>query len=482
MTKMNMIIIGRFLVAALLLVCIVQPVLAQDSIGPLLENDLLLNEMEGVTGRVRVDFDGARYLAVWSQIGDPEDDLNNSPGIWGQFLTTDGVKEGPILKIWAENNIPASNPDIAWNGSCYVVVWRDLTEINGIRVADDGTPGNPFNISFSSPGLVVEHPAIASNGDDFFVVWMEYESVKGCQITVTDQDTMEYKSYMTLSTDGYSNVRPAVCYGNTEDKFFVTWSHQESDGDDYDLYGALITPTTATSTEPDSVFAVADGNGDQGGAIPAGNVFDGTNFIVAYAYDNWVKAVTVSPDAVVGTPLEVANAPSLDGTDVTVDNLGWFVVWGTDGLVKGARVQDGFVVDSEGVNLSSVEASAAQPSVLLADGNYLVLFEGLSSFDKYAQVIGLTNQTPEEMLNDLIDEVLAIMGEYNIPNGSINLLETSSSTLNDANTNNDVSAIGKLNAFINQVEAHQNNGDIPPEEANILISAAQAIIDELENL
>ena len=266
MNKINIVLLA----AVLLLAFVIPPGLAQGPIGPLLDNDLQLNTMQGVTGRVRVAFDGARYLAVWSEIGDPTNPSNDKPGIGGQFLTADGVKEGPVLKIYAHPSVPESNPDIAWNGSYYVVVWRNAVHIQALRVADDGTPSAfPFTISLVGVGYLNEDPAIASNGDDFFVTWQEVNGVnivKGMQFAADTAGGPIYMSLMTLSTDGYTNVRPAVCYGNADaNKFFVTWSRQETEGGDYDLYGAFITPVTAPGlSEPDSVFTVVDGDGDQG--------------------------------------------------------------------------------------------------------------------------------------------------------------------------------------------------------------------------
>jgi hypothetical protein len=50
--------------------------------------------------------------------------------------------------------------------------------------------------------------------------------------------------------------------------------------------------------------------------------------------------------------------------------------------------------------------------------------------------------------------------------------------LDDVNVNNDVAAINKLEAFINEVEA-QSGDQIPVAEATALIATAQQIIDLL---
>ena len=176
-------------------------------------------------------------------------------------------------------------------------------------------------------------------------------------------------------------------------------------------------------------------------------------------------------------------SPYSHGNVVFGDGV-YLVAWGGNEIM-GTRVSlGGEVLDTPAVDLSVMTgADQLYPALAFGDGNYLVTWEKTEvlNYGKYAQLVGLTYQTPEEMLVDLFEEVLDLSEEYNIPEGSLNLLETASSALEDANTNNDVSAINKLNAFINQVIAHRNNGDIAPEAANALIAAAQAIIDELES-
>ena len=414
--KMNKINIA-LLAAVLLIVCVVPPGLAQDAIGPLLENDLQLNTMQGVTGRVRVAFDGTRYLAVWSQAGDPADPSNTTPGIWGQFLTADGAKDGAAFPIFAFPALPEINPAIAWNGSYYLVVWRNASEIQGQAINPDGSAYGAHVMISKDGNDTEEDPAVASNGADFLVVYQAnngLHTIKAAILTELIPGFLYSVSQFALDPNwgdpahGHDAcVNPTISFGNGS--YFVTWSYAPDElAPTFDLRGVFVT------TDPDdwhywvvgAAFNIATGTGNQGGAIPAGNVFDGTNFIVTYGDDDGttskVKAVTVSPDGVVGVPLEIADAPGLSGTDIALGPYEWFVVWGADGLAKGARVQDDVVVDSGGVNLSAVEAPGAQPSVLFAGGNYLVFFEGFSSFDKYAQLVGY-GLPPEEQIANILE-------------------------------------------------------------------------------
>ncbi len=87
-------------------------------------------------------------------------------------------------------------------------------------------------------------------------------------------------------------------------------------------------------------------------------------------------------------------------------------------------------------------------------------------------------QTPAEATVDLI----AIVEDYNFQNGIENSLDSKLaavvSALTDLNDNNDVAALNSLYAFINNVEAQRGN-QITNEQADVLIAAAQRVIDSL---
>jgi len=89
-------------------------------------------------------------------------------------------------------------------------------------------------------------------------------------------------------------------------------------------------------------------------------------------------------------------------------------------------------------------------------------------------------QTPPEMIQELTSTVIELNLQQGISNSLDAKLETALSALDDVNTNNDVAAINSLNAFINAVEAQRGN-KITNEDADMLIAAAQAIIDKLES-
>ncbi len=82
------------------------------------------------------------------------------------------------------------------------------------------------------------------------------------------------------------------------------------------------------------------------------------------------------------------------------------------------------------------------------------------------------------MVANLIETVSDLNLQHGIENSLDAKLDAVLKALQDLNENNDIAAINALQAFINAVEAQRGN-KISDADADILISAAQAIIDRL---
>ena len=87
----------------------------------------------------------------------------------------------------------------------------------------------------------------------------------------------------------------------------------------------------------------------------------------------------------------------------------------------------------------------------------------------------IANIEPEEMIENLVDEIDVMELPEGIKNSLTASLDTAMKVLNDSNQKNDVAAINALEAFINKVEA-QRDKKIPEEVADELIAKAQDII------
>lgn len=89
------------------------------------------------------------------------------------------------------------------------------------------------------------------------------------------------------------------------------------------------------------------------------------------------------------------------------------------------------------------------------------------------------SSSPTEMITGLMYEVISLNLKKGISNSMDVKLNSATSALTDAKSQNDLSAINMLNAFINSVEA-QRGKEIADIDADDLISKAMQIIDSLE--
>ena len=82
---------------------------------------------------------------------------------------------------------------------------------------------------------------------------------------------------------------------------------------------------------------------------------------------------------------------------------------------------------------------------------------------------------PTDLITMLITHVASLGLPGSLENSLMSKLNGALDKLQDNNPNNDSAAIGKLNAFINQVAA-QRGKNIPQPDADALIAAAEEII------
>jgi len=119
-----------------------------------------------------------------------------------------------------------------------------------------------------------------------------------------------------------------------------------------------------------------------------------------------------------------------------------------------------------------------------ADGDGFVddhyIFWGGQDNLPWAVQDGWTILTPQEAIQNLIDQVADLNLQQGIDNSLDAKLDAAFKALDDVNENNDVAAINALQAFINAVEA-QRGKKISDEDADALIATVNDIIAMLSS-
>lgn len=116
-----------------------------------------------------VVFTGEAFFVVWADVRPGASDLD----IYGQFVSISGQPAGARLLIATGPN-NQMYPEVAYDGSCLLVVWREETmAIFGQRISASGTMiGGNFPVSDSLPYYRF-NAGVAASPANFLVAWSE---------------------------------------------------------------------------------------------------------------------------------------------------------------------------------------------------------------------------------------------------------------------------------------------------------------------
>ncbi len=276
---------------------------------------------------------------------------------------------------------PRDAPDVAFDGTNYLVVWSQPggetgEDVYGRRFAGNGSAlGAAFPIG-AFPGDDAS-PAVASNGSSFLVVWQHEFSPDSWDINgrqVFANGTVNPDLYGVASGDP-SEEAPDIATDGTN--YLVVWQDDRASANGYDIWGAGAQPTGGFLGQ----FHVGGEDNARHDTEPA-VAWNGSKFLVVWQHS--YQSTTVSD--VLGTRTTLSGA--VDFFDVIVSDVmnrddapavasngsEWLVVWGRKGSgtydLRGERILDDGHQQGE-FNISTAAGDQDTPSVAF-DGSYLV--------------------------------------------------------------------------------------------------------------
>lgn len=351
---------------------------------------LLLSGDKGVQAYPRVASDGSNWLVVW------QDTRGSSPDVYGCSVTRDGVVGKAYgLSTRLDNE---EMPDVAWNQTSYLVVWRDYrnfaasgTDIIGGRVARNGIRmAGDILVSCDSTGnngIAGDQvgPRLCQLGSSCMAVWEDYRNGSTSDLygaRINSAGTVMDRNGILISNRADNQELASVGYNGTY--ALAVWR----DRSDRLLRGARI--TTAGSVVDYNAILISAGMAGSAGSSTCGC---GSRFIVGWnnigvtESDTLVTSVTNNGGVVsqAGWPVSLSLCRQHDYS-VADNGSGYAVVWSqmVNGRYKilGALVSyAGQVLSSAPVNITSgISGDQTQPAIAWNGSRYLLVWRGNESF------------------------------------------------------------------------------------------------------
>jgi len=333
-----------------------------------------------------ISYDGTNYFIVW------EDNRAQALGIVGARVDTGGTVLDPAgIPISGVANLSEWQPSVSYNGSNYLVVWKDdrngtYPDIYGARVNVAGVVLDTTNIPISLTPGVKGTPAAASNGSGYLVVWEDDRDYPAGDIygsRIAAAGTVLDPQGVDITTCAVFHDEPGVAYCGTN--FLVAWADYRYGLYSSEIYGARVDATGNLLDSPSLMLCTAPF-----GQYSPYIAFDGTNYCAAWTHNiggAWAaKGTRVSSAGVVLDPayINISSAGNALSSQITSSGTNFLVVWVdyrnsyTSPDIYGARIDPtGNVLDPAGIAISTLNGLEYKPSVGFGGMYYLVAWEDM---------------------------------------------------------------------------------------------------------
>jgi len=275
-----------------------------------------------------IAFDGTNYLVVWHDA-----ETSGQYDIYGMRVSKEGELLDPEPFIISDATGAQMSPRVAFDGTNYLVVWYDSRggtyDIYGTRVSQDGTVLNSTGIAISTAADYQYFPNVSFDGNNYMVVWQDQRDgvydIYGSRVAQDGNVLDPAGIQISGATDEQS--RPSIDFDGTN--YLVVWDDYRS-GSENDIYATFIDTS--------------------------GNVLNPAGITISSAADN-----------------QYMPSVSFDGTN-------YLVTWydrrdGANYDIYGTRVdQSGVIQDASGIAISNIDVTQVTPAVISYSGQWLAVW------------------------------------------------------------------------------------------------------------
>ena len=332
--------------------------------------------------------DGVDYLVVWKDFRN-EVDFD----IYGARLTAGGVLVGDTSFVICGASGDQERPQVAFDGTNYLVVWEDSRtgdyDIHGARVTPGGVVLDPGGFQICGAPDLQFAPSPAFDGTNFLVVWADRRSgveydIHGAR--VTPSGVVLDPTGVLLSGATGRQGEPTLAFDGTT--YLVVWFDERDGVGDSNIYGTRVDKTGAALDPAGIPICTASG-----GQRHPDLAFNGTDYLVLWLDERTSVAsdIYASRVSIAGTVLDTAGIAVCTEADVqqrpgvVQDQTGFLTVWqdrrnGTDSDIYGARLDgNGAVLDAGGVALVAANETQERPVVIKGQTDFLVTWHDTRS-------------------------------------------------------------------------------------------------------
>ncbi len=335
-------------------------------------------------GRTAICCFGSAFLVGWSTLSLGDTNVVMATVSPGGAVTNSA---GATVSLAQYRQIDHSVVD---SGNCYVVAWSQLIDgrynILVAKVGYDGSILTPEPVRIT-PGFYADatQPAIAWNGSRYLVVWRDSGSfaatdwdIRGCLLD-SGLNVLS-QTPLNICQAVQSQARP--CVASNGSNFFAAWEDSRAAIAPYyynDIYGAMISSTGAVT--PCST-TVGPGAGNQ--CLPRAASDGSAYYVVWEDYRNGYPLVygtkVMSNGQVLTSQPMPATSYSQTCPDICFGGGNYFVVWDDYYAITGCRINTaGAIQDLGGISIDSGTRDKSSPSVCWDGTVYHVAWEDYRS-------------------------------------------------------------------------------------------------------